>query len=91
MAVEGHIFDGPVRSTLVPAGSHGCEWSAVNASGCLPFVTRVRFNTTKSYHVRVCEHTLWRNSTDATFYLIMGSPYYSTASYGSCSGDPSCG
>lgn len=42
MAVEGHTFDGPVRSTWAPAGPHGCEWNASNAAGSIPFAARVR-------------------------------------------------
>ena len=41
MAVEGHTFDGPVRSTWAPASPSGCEWQATNSAGAIPLATRV--------------------------------------------------
>lgn len=42
LAVEGHVFDGPVRSVLVPLGPKGCEWSTSEQRNLIPFVFKVR-------------------------------------------------
>lgn len=41
LAVEGHVFDGPVRSVLVPLGPTGCEWSTSEQQNVIPFVFKV--------------------------------------------------
>lgn len=41
LAVEGHVFDGPVRSVLVPLGHKGCEWSASEQQNVIPFIFKV--------------------------------------------------
>lgn len=42
LAVEGHVFDGPVRTVLVPLGPKGCEWSPSGQQNSIPFVFKAR-------------------------------------------------
>lgn len=42
LAVEGHVFDGPVRTVLVPLGPKGCEWSTSDQQNLIPFVFKAR-------------------------------------------------